>query len=61
MSVPRQKIKSEVSDFASMNPRDVRYVANWLYQARGACFSPYKDLFRRHTNSGQAGSAKPVG
>jgi hypothetical protein len=29
-------MKSDVSEFASMNPREVRYVANWLYQARGA-------------------------
>jgi hypothetical protein len=59
--VARQKIKSEVSDFASMNPRDVKYVVNQLYQEWGACFSPYKDLFMRHTNSSRAGSAKPVG
>jgi hypothetical protein len=38
-----------VSDFASMNPSDVRFMVNRLYQTWGACFSPYKDLFRRHT------------
>jgi hypothetical protein len=39
-------MKSDVSDFASMNPREVRYMVNRLYQARGVCFSSYKDLFR---------------
>jgi hypothetical protein len=55
------RLCSDMSDFASMNPREVRYVANQLYQARGACFSPYKDLFRRQTKSGLAGLAKPMG
>jgi hypothetical protein len=52
MSGPRRRMKSDVSDFASMNPREVRYVANRLYQAQGACFSLNKDLFRRQTGSG---------
>jgi hypothetical protein len=60
MSGPRRRMKSDMSDFASMNPSEVRYVANRLYQARGAYFSPYKDLFRRQTKSGLAGLAKPV-
>jgi hypothetical protein len=29
-------MKSNVSDFASMNPREVRYVVNRLYLAWGA-------------------------
>jgi hypothetical protein len=31
MSGPRWRMKSGVSDFASMNPREVRYVVNRLY------------------------------
>jgi hypothetical protein len=61
MSGSRRRMKSDVSDFASVNPREVRYVANRLYQARGACFSPYKGLFRQQTKSGLAGLTKPVG
>jgi hypothetical protein len=61
MSGLRCRMKSNVSDFASMNPREVRYVANRLYQVRGACLSPYKDLFRRQTKSSLAGLVKPVG
>jgi hypothetical protein len=40
--VPRQKTNKEVSDLTSTNPREVMYVANRLYQARGACFSLYR-------------------
>jgi hypothetical protein len=59
--VPRQKTNKEVSYLASTNPREVLYVANRLYQARGACFSPYKDLLRRQAQSGYAGSTNLVG
>jgi hypothetical protein len=48
-------------NFASMNPREVRYVANRLYQAWGTCFSPYKDLFRWQPKSGLNGLVKHVG
>jgi hypothetical protein len=61
MSGPRQRMKSDVSDFASMNPREVRYVTNRLYQTRGAYFNRYKDLFRLQTKSGLDRLAKPVG
>jgi hypothetical protein len=37
---------------ASANPSESRKDANRLYQARGACFSPYRDFFRRQTKSG---------
>jgi hypothetical protein len=39
MSGPRRRMKSDMSDFASMNPREVRYVGNQLYQARGDLFA----------------------
>jgi hypothetical protein len=40
-------MNKEVSDFASTNPKEVMYVANQLYQARRAYFSPYRDILRR--------------
>jgi hypothetical protein len=41
-------VNKEVPDLASMNPRVFRCEAKQLYQTRGACFKPYKDLLRRH-------------
>jgi hypothetical protein len=38
-----------VSDLTSTKPKEVMYVANQLYQARGAYFSLYRDLLRRQT------------
>jgi hypothetical protein len=32
-----------------------------MYQARGACLSPYKELHKRQTRLGRARSAEPVG
>jgi hypothetical protein len=49
-------MKKEVSYLASTNPSEVTYVVNRLYQARGAYFSPYRDLLRRQTRSGYVGS-----
>jgi hypothetical protein len=49
-------MNKEVSDLASINPREVMYVVNRLYQARGACFNPYRDLLRRQTQSSCTGS-----
>jgi hypothetical protein len=40
-------MNKEVLDLASTNPKEVMYVANQLYQAWDACFSPYRDLLRR--------------
>jgi hypothetical protein len=42
----RWKMNNKVPNFASTNPKEVRYVVKRLYQARGACLSPYNDLFR---------------
>jgi hypothetical protein len=61
ISEPHRKTNKEVSDLASTNPKEVMYVVNQLYQARSACFSPYRDLLRRHTRSGCVGSTNPVG
>jgi hypothetical protein len=61
VSEPRWKMNKEVLDLASTNPREVMYVANRLYQARGACFNPYKDLLRRQMRSGCVGSTNLVG
>jgi hypothetical protein len=44
-----RKTNKEVSDLASRKPKEVMYVVNRLYQDRGTCFSPYKDLLRRQT------------
>jgi hypothetical protein len=52
VSEPRRKTNREVSDLASANPSESRKDANRLYQARGACFSSYRDFFRRQTKSG---------
>jgi hypothetical protein len=54
------KDEQGVSDFVSTNPKVRRYMVNRLYQARGACFSPYKDLLRWRTRSGCMGSTNPV-
>lgn len=35
------KINNEVSNFASVDPSESKYVAKWLYQARGTCSSLY--------------------
>jgi hypothetical protein len=40
-------MNKEVSDMASINPKEVMYMVNRLYQARGSSFSPYRDLLRR--------------
>jgi hypothetical protein len=61
VSEPRWKMNKEVLDLASTNPREVMYVANRLYQARGACFNRYKDLLRRQMRSGCVGSINLVG
>jgi hypothetical protein len=45
-------MNKEVSNLVSTNPKEVMYVVNRLYQARGAYFSTYKDLLRRQTQSG---------
>jgi hypothetical protein len=42
-------MNKEVSDMSSTNPKEVIYMVNRLYQARGAYFSPYRDLLRRQT------------
>jgi hypothetical protein len=52
VSEPRRKTNKEVSDLASANPSESRKDANRLYQVRDACFSPYRDFFRRQTKSG---------
>jgi hypothetical protein len=44
-----QKMNKEVLDMATTKPKEVMYVVNRLYQAQGACFSPYRDLLRRQT------------
>jgi hypothetical protein len=49
VSVLHQKMNKEVSDLTSTNLKEVMYMENRLYQARGAYFSPYKDLLRRQT------------
>jgi hypothetical protein len=61
VSVPHQKTNKEVLDLASTKPKEVMYIVNQLYRARGACFSPYRDLLRRQTRSGCARSINPVG
>jgi hypothetical protein len=48
----RRKTNREVSNLASANPSESRKDVNQLYQAWGACFSPYRDFFRRQTKSG---------
>jgi hypothetical protein len=57
----RRKINKKVSDLASTNSMEVKYVANQLYQAWGSCFSPYRDLLRRQTRLGYTGSTNLVG
>jgi hypothetical protein len=59
--MPRQKTNKEVLDLASTKPKEVMYMVNQLYQARCTCFSPYRDLLRRQTLSGCAGSTNPLG
>jgi hypothetical protein len=49
VSEPHRMTNKEVSDLISTNPKEVMYVANRLYQARGTCFSMYRDLLRRQT------------
>jgi hypothetical protein len=49
VSVPRRNTKREVFDLALVNPIDNRKEAIRLYHARGACFNPYNDFFRRQT------------
>ena len=52
ISSPRRKTNKEVSHLVSTNPIESRNVANRLYQARGACFRPYRDRFSLQTKSG---------
>jgi hypothetical protein len=60
ISKPRRKTNKEVLDLASTNPKEVMYMVNRLYQAQGACFSPYRDLLRRQTRSSCIGSTNLV-
>jgi hypothetical protein len=50
-----------VSDLASINSKEVMYMVNRLYQARGTYFNPYRELLRRQTQSGYIVSTNPVG
>jgi hypothetical protein len=42
-------MNKEVSDLASIKSKEGMYMANRLYQAQDAFFSPYRDLLRRQT------------
>ena len=61
MSFPCRSMNKEESERVAVKPRLVMNVANRWNQARGACLSPYKDLFSRHTASGWSASVNPTG
>jgi hypothetical protein len=61
MAPLRERINKEVSPLDAWNPIENKNSLNQLYQARGACFKPYRDLWRRHTWDGSAGSTNPGG
>ena len=51
----------EASDLEAVKPMLQMNVAKRWFQAHGACWSPYKDFYNKHIESGGAGSTKPDG
>jgi hypothetical protein len=59
MSSSCRWMNRDVSDLASMKPKEAKWETKQLYQARGAYLRPYRERFSRQTRSERAES-KPV-